>query len=190
MDINKIISDNRGLIYKQLIRFSLIDDQDAESACYEALYKAAVTYSSSKNVSFSTYATVCIYNALCCHKRKLSNKRTIQTVSLHSFAPNECDSANTRELIDTIPLIDSAEDNLLKEEESVQVRKAIISAYNLLHNDTYRRVIFEWALSDFTAKQKDLSLNTGVSQASVSHAISVFKKLLREELKARDISQY
>jgi RNA polymerase sigma factor (sigma-70 family) len=188
MSVDKLVADNVGLIYAQLNRFSLLNDQDAESLGYEALYNAAKTFDAERPVAFSTYATVCIYNAMCGYRRNAHKKRQLEYVSLYDLAYKEQASGNAPEIIDTIPFKQSIEDALIREYDNSIIPKAIINAYNKLGNDTYRRVIFEWSLTDFTSKQRELADNTGVSQSSVSMAINVFRKYLREELKQYDVS--
>ena len=81
MDMNSLIKDNLGLVYKQIARLKLFDDPEAESIGYEALWTAAKTFDESKGYKFSTYAMCCIYNALGSYIRTLNKKSRIETIS-------------------------------------------------------------------------------------------------------------
>ena len=80
MDINKLIEDNMGLVYKQLHRFNLAYDADSFSFAMEGLMNAAKTYNTKRNIKFSTYASACIYNAIMQHLRSQSKQRQINVV--------------------------------------------------------------------------------------------------------------
>ena len=88
-DINDKIASNVGLIFKQLNKFNLAEDPEAESIGYEALYNAILTYDQSKSVQFSTYASVCIYNALGSYVRTQNKQRQLEVISYNNVAYTE-----------------------------------------------------------------------------------------------------
>src|SRR5690554_1463642 len=80
LDANDLIAKNKGLVYKQLHSYSLINDPEAVSLGFEALLNAIETYDRSKSVKLSTYATVCINNALGNYIRRMKKKRQLDIV--------------------------------------------------------------------------------------------------------------
>lgn len=87
--IDDKIRDNVGLIFTQLNKFKLAKDPEAESIGYEALYNAILTYDQSKKVQFSTYASVCIYNALGSYVRTQNKQRQLEVISYNNIAFSE-----------------------------------------------------------------------------------------------------
>ncbi len=177
-NIDKMISDNTGLVYAQLNRFGLRDDQDAESSAYGALHKAAMTYKPDKGVEFSTYATCCIYNALAGRLRSIKSQQSVEIVSLSD--PVGFEEGNTTRL-DKICVDNSVESAFIKKEKNELLWQAINNAKDHL-SGTSAKVIECWIQSDFTVKQKELASETGVSQSYISTALGQFKRYLREEL--------
>ena len=177
MDINKCISDNMGLVYKQLHRFNRAYDDDAFSHALEALSNAARTYDESKSVAFSTYASVCIYNKIAWYLREEARVK-LQVISYEEPA---IDGTDVR-LVDTLADPEATEDNILKNELYDNLWRAFDIVYNSLPNDVSKQIIALWRESEFTASQTVLAQNTGVSQAHVSRTLSAFKHKLKKEM--------
>lgn len=178
MDINKKIAENTGLVYQQLHRFRLVDDPDAESFAYEALYKAVLTYDEKSGNAFSTYAVCIISNALRMHLRSLNKKRQLTVVSYD--APITEDDENCNMLV-FLTDNTSAEDYILREELQIEVEKAIQDVLNSLP-DTHRAIVQMWYDSDCTAKQQSIASAMKVTQPVVSRALSAFKHKLKIRL--------
>lgn len=176
-NINDIISDNTGLVYQQLHRFKMIDDQDAESLAYEALYKAALTYNGT--AAFSTYATCVIANALRMHIRKLNRKRQLDTVSYNALISEDAEDSGT--FLDLIVQEDETEATVLFNELNGAVADAFNTIYSTL-SDLHKKIILMWYESDYKVSQREVAIALNVSQALVSRAISSFKYKLRVEL--------
>ena len=60
----QLIIKNEGLVYYTLDLLNCKYSDEAISVGYEALWRAIETFDTSKNVKFSTYAVVCIRNAI------------------------------------------------------------------------------------------------------------------------------
>ena len=181
MDINDQIAEHRGLIYAQLVRFNLIDDQDAESYAYEALYRAIQTYDAKAGAVFSTYAVCVISNALRKHIRTLNKKRQLDVVSYYDLLSASSESA---ELIDVIPTVDDTTDA-----ESIvmfkELRGAVGKAFRKVLKSMppkQQQVIATWYTSDYKLTQSELARALCISQPTVSKALSVFKYRLKLEL--------
>lgn len=172
MDINDKIAEHLGLVYQQLHRFSLTDDQDAESFAWEALYKAIISFRPEEGNKFSTYAVCVIANALRNHVRPKSRKKTLDVTSYDKEVDNgHCIS-------------DLLTDNVTTEDAYfIQERnKAINSVYYKELSKLSERhcSIIEMWQDGIT--QKETAARLGVSQALVSQVISRFKHKLRIEL--------
>lgn len=74
----QLVTDNHNLIYFFLNKWGKIleysDMTDYYDICAIGLCKAAITYDSSKDVKFATYAAICIENAI---KLELRNRKKI-----------------------------------------------------------------------------------------------------------------
>ena len=178
MDIDKLVEDNVGLVYKQLHKFNRAYDDDAFSYAMEALFNAARTYDKDKNVAFSTYASACIYNMLSWYLREEARSKKLQVVS---YEETIYDGEDMR-LVDTIADPETVESNILKNELYQKMWEAFDKVYNNLPNNVSKRIISLWRESDFTASQTELSKLVGVSQAHVSRTLSVFKHKLKIEM--------
>lgn len=176
--IEQMVKDNIGLAYHQLHRFNLAYDEDAISFALEALFKAAKTYDSDKNIAFSTYASACIYNGIQMYMRDISKKRVI-TTSIANFtnehgeawAPSEAFKVSSAE--DEAIAITTAEIYALAEKVVGTLKDGSISY----------KCAKAWIDSDFTLKTIELASSIGCSQASASRAVNAFRDKLKEELK-------
>lgn len=178
-DLDTLIADNMGLVYTQLHRFNRMNDDEAFSQAMEALMNAARTFDASKGFKFSTYATVCIYNALGCYLRTLNKKRQILLVSYDEYLDNSEDL----QLIDTLASDEpTPEEAILKEEQIIYVRKAFAKVLSEITNPTAKRVIEYWASQDFETSQTDMAKALGIAQPTVSRALSAFKHKMRLEM--------
>lgn len=181
-NINKTIADNTGLIFKQLRKFNLAYDPDAESIGYEALYNAIRTYDDSKSIKFSTYATVCIYNALGGYVRHLNRKRQLEVISYNTVAYT--DDRTEHEFIDLLESPVDIEENVEKQETILLVQQAYKTVYDRLTNENHKKVISLWHDEDYNMPAIALASACGVSQSYVSQIINKFKFALKKELEA------
>lgn len=175
--MENMIANNTGLIFKQLLRFGLRQDPEAESLGYEALYTAILTFDQSKNIQFSTYATVCIYNALGCYVRQLNKVRQLEVVSYHNTAYSEDGEEHC--FLDFIPVGVDIESEYIKKELATVISKCFEEAYNLLTNDTHKRIVRAWQELDYKTTTVQVAEIAKVSQPYASQVLSRFKKTLK-----------
>ena len=177
MDINDKIAENVGLVYKQLSRFNLAFDQDAESFGYEALYRAVLTYDASTGNAFSTYATCVIANELRKYLRTKNKKRQLEVVSYYEpvTPDSEC------YMLDTIRIGEDAESVLLNK-ELYAVAHEIFN--EVIHSmpDLQQKIILMWYESDCIVTQSKIAAAMKVAQPTVSKALSVFKYKFMQKL--------
>ena len=181
MDINDQIASNKGLIYAQLIRFSLTEDPDAESEAYEALYRAILTYDSNAGVVFSTYAVCVIANALRKHLRTLNKKRQLDVISYHDPISPDCDSDDWLSAMAQRRTEGDPEALTLFNELHGVVRKAFVDVLSSMP-DSHKRIVIAWYNSDYKMTQCEIARALQISQPTVSKALSDFKYKLKLEL--------
>ena len=179
-DVNTKIASNVGLIFKQLKKFNLAKDPEAESIGYEALYNAVLTYDQSKNIQFSTYASVCIYNALGSYVRTLNKQRQLEIVSYNNIAYSE--DGTDHEFVDFLPTPSDVEQDFMKKELHRIVREEFQKQYDALTNKKHQVIISLWRDSEYEATMVSIAKQAGVSQPYVSQVINSFKFNLRKKL--------
>lgn len=179
-DINKKVADNTGLIFKQLKKFYLANDPEAESIGYEALYHAILNFDQEKNVQFSTYATVCIYNALGTYVRTLNRQRQLEVISYHNVAYTEdgTDCEYESFLSNSVDI----ETGILKQELCEAVQKEFKRLYDNLTNEKHKLILSIWRDSEFEASMVSVAKEAGVSQPYVSQVINSFKHNMKERM--------
>lgn len=171
------LAANTGLVYKQLHRFNLADDQDAESAAFEALYKASLTYDKGRDTAFSTYATACIYNALAQILRARRKKSKLEVISYEECIPGTEDLC----LLDTLTCDNDPSVQLEAQEHYDYTLKAIDACIGKFSGKALA-VLKLWKESEFTLQQVELASKCHVTQAYVSDTIRRYRHYLRMEL--------
>ena len=179
-DVNTKIASNAGLIFKQLKKFNLAKDPEAESIGYEALYTALLTYDQSKNIQFSTYASVCIYNALGSYVRTLNKRRQLDIISYNNIAYSE--DGTDHEFVDFLPTPSDVEQDFMKKELHRIVREEFQKQYDALTNKKHQVILSLWRDSEYEASMVSIAKQAGVSQPYVSQVINSFKFNLRKKL--------
>lgn len=181
MDINDQIAKHKGLIYKQLTAFNLLQDQDAESFAYEALHRAITTFNSDTGAAFSTYAVCCINNELRKHLRTLNRKRQFELVSYD--APLLADDSSC--LADILEHPESVEQTLLSEEACAHIVDAFKAEYKLLV-PKHRRVIRMFYGYEGRMTQKEIATSVGFTQATVSKIVSAFRHRVKVRMEEQE----
>ena len=179
-DINATIAKHTGLIFNQLKKFNLAKDPEAESIGYEALYNAILTYDQSKNVRFSTYASVCIYNALGSYVRTQNKQRQLEVISYNNVAYSE--DGTEHEFVDFLSTPSDVEQDFMKKELHRIVREEFQKQYDALTNEKHKAILALWRESDYEASMMSIAKQVGVSQPYVSQVINSFKFKLRKRL--------
>ena len=180
MEVAKLVEENIKLVYHLLHKHHLAYDEEAISVAMEGLLNAANTYDDKKNIQFSTYASVVIYNSLNHYLRSSkAKKRTAVIVSINEIA--FCDTDVTIE--DTLGDDSySPEVEIGNKELRITLQKAFKKIFDELPNQASKDIIRLWQKSDYTATQVELASATGVSQAHVSRTLSAFRHKLKKEM--------
>ena len=179
-DLNTLIRTHSGLVYNQLRKFNLIQDPEAESIAYEALYNSILNFDESKGNKFSTVATVYIYNALGSYVRSLKGKRKIVTISYNNVAFT--DDSEEHEFVDLLASDADVESDYIRGELLKHTRDVFNEVYASLTNEKHVAIIKLWDESDFTMSTTEISSQVNVSQSYVSQVINNFKFKMRKKL--------
>ena len=178
-NIDKIIENNMGLVYKQLHRFHLVNDDEAYSLAMEALWQAVETFDVTKGFQFSTYASVCIYNAIGRYIRHKNRKRQLEIISYNAIVDDNDGDTEFEYFFGD--LTDDPEKRVLLKELDVFIKQSISEEYFKLSGNS-RIVIGAWIASDYKVKQGELAKATGIAQPTVSRILSAFKYKLKKRL--------
>ena len=182
MDVNSIIENNRGLVFEQLKRLYVLNDPEAESIGYEALWDAATTYEENRGYKFSTYATCCIYNALGSYIRTLNKKRQLETVSYNNIAYN--DDGENHEFLELFSSIVDVEQDIMKVELYRKLNEVYQLTYDRLTNPKHQAIAKAWRDADYDISNKDIAKIVGVSQPYVNQVINTFKFNIKKRMEA------
>lgn len=161
------------LITRQLYKFRLSKEPDAISLAYEALYNAILTYTDGKGSSFKTYATVCIYNALGGHVRKLKTLSVANTYLYESVTGKDISMIQ-----DTI----SIDDGILRQCNTAELASVFNSCYTQLTVPLQKSVVNLWASSGFSMTQTEISLSVGCAQTYVTKILKKFRQDMKNKL--------
>lgn len=180
-NINDLIEKHTGLIFKQIQKFHLAYDPEAESLGYEALYNAIRTYDESKNIKFSTYATICIYNALGTYVRKKKKQKQLEEVSYNAIAYNE--EGGDHEFEDFLEAPVDVEQVVADKVMLARVLKELDKLEKSLTMEKQKRVMKAWRETCFEASTAKVAELAEVSQPYAWYVIGKFRKALKERLK-------
>jgi RNA polymerase sporulation-specific sigma factor len=167
-----------GLVYTQLHKFGRANDDEAYSCAVDALVRAIDTYDDSKNITFATYASVCIYNAIGDYLRRITKKSSITTVSYN----DPIYPGSNQTYFDTLQDESNVVDDVLTEELYGKLWEAFDKAYAGLTSEQAKLAIDCWRESEFTATQSDIARAVGLTQSYVSRVLSAFKHKIKIEL--------
>lgn len=162
----QLVTDNHNLIYFFLNKWGKIleysDMTDYYDICAIGLCKAAITYDSSKDVKFATYARVCIENEI---KIELRNRKkySAPVYSLDMTFNNTSDGTGEISYGENMTTGLSAYDEILP----YQLDK-------ILNAREYKLVAL--VLQDYT--QVEIGNIIGISQAMMSRMLSKIKQKL------------
>lgn len=177
MVTDELVKQNLGLVYKQLNRFGLRNDQEAISLAYEALFIALSTFDPSKNNRLSTYATVCIYNKLGSYIRSLNTSMNLNTISYDTPVGTE-----GRTLLDTLESNDTADGNLLANSGVEDIMYKVSRCLMEFKNPVHKNILQLWIDSGFERTHTSIAESIGCTQTYVSQVIKKFKYSLRRKL--------
>lgn len=163
-DIDKLLAENKRLVYHVLKVCNVLDNQDAESAAWEALWDAINLFDIYSNNSFSTYAYTVIRNAV---YDVLRRQRRVK----EQEGPTE----NIDDYADKIVATDT-------EDISDGVIKKLFDDYIIGKQGKIRDVLLFWYSCDFEVPATQIALACGCSKSYVSRVQDAFRAFISGKL--------
>lgn len=177
----QLILDNHNLIYHILKNMNLYNQLDEYyDIAIIGLMKAAKNFDSNKKIKFSTYASTCIKNEICCYLRqKKSNKLKINndTISLETVINSE--KGNGILLKDTISSNINIEEDLIYQQEIMKLYEAIS---HLKKNERFVLEHYYGLNNKVVLKQYELAEILNTSQAYISRIIKRSLVKIKKEM--------
>lgn len=152
-------------------KINFIEYDDLVSLCLVGLFKAAKSFNPDKGVKFSGYATFVTDNEIKLHMRHTRRHRD----QLSLDEPLSNDDGDTITRLELIPLQDNAFHSVLLNEAMDEINK-------LKPRDRY--LFIEVKIKG--RGQKDVSKETGISQAHISRILRRIQKRLVSKLKEEE----
>jgi len=177
--ITELIEINGGLVGNELKVFNLQSDDEAASCAFEGLYRAITTFDYTKQIKFSTYATVCIKNSILQLLRKRKQEYGV-LVSLDAPIQTENGVVTMGDMLcnDSFIL-----DNYLQSETVETIMRIVHAIAESNSNQTACKILRVWIASEFKKTNHDIAKELGVSQPHVNRVINIFRSKLRSKLK-------
>jgi RNA polymerase sigma factor (sigma-70 family) len=176
MDIELLIQENLKLVKIAMCKLKLHGNDEAYSIGCEALYNAVLNFKHERGVKFSTYAYVCIYNALGMYIRKLIRERDMNSYSYDAQSFSEGD------IIEMLPSNENVEDSLIRKEKLKIVYKILDDYIKSRVSNQQKLIVKKWIESDFKGKTIDIAEQVGVSQCYVSVTIRNTRAYLKKRM--------
>lgn len=160
-DIDELLRIHKNLVYHMLSVTGQLQNQDAESAAWEALWDSLNTFDVFSKNAFSSYACRCMYNAIQQVIRE-QGKVPIEIMLEDEFVQY---------------------DETIAEEASVNRVETYFKQYVSTKRGTIRDVLLTWYSSSFEMSQKALSARCRCSISYVSRVQQGFRAYLSGKLK-------
>ena len=171
-DYEKIYLDNERLVYKFATKYYLLKDEDMLQSLKLAMYRAIISYDSSKGYTLSTYIYKVLYNEYCYHFRDKNLKI--------KYTSNIVIDENGK----SSDIFDFIADDKNKDVDYELDKKEIINIINNYINtlDKQNRDMFiDYYFNGI--KQKSLAKKYSLSQGQISRNLKSIISCLQELLK-------
>ena len=171
-DYEQIYLDNERLVYKFATKYYLLKDEDMLQSLKLAMYRAIISYDSSKGYTLSTYIYKVLYNEYCYHFRDKNLKI--------KYTSNSVIDENGK----SSDIFDFIADDKNKDVDYELDKKEIINIINNYINtlDKQNRDMFiDYYLNGI--KQKRLAKKYSLSQGQISRNLKSIISCLQELLK-------
>lgn len=171
-DYEQIYLDNERLVYKFATKYYLLKDEDMLQSLKLAMYRAIISYDSSKGYTLSTYIYKVLYNEYCYHFRDKNLKI--------KYTSNSVIDENGK----SSDIFDFIADDKNKDVDYELDKKEIINIINNYINtlDKQNRDMFiDYYFNGI--KQKSLAKKYSLSQGQISRNLKSIISCLQELLK-------
>jgi len=162
-DINALIQNNQGLIYHMLKIQGQLNNQEAESACWDALWNAVTRFDVFSSTLFSTFACTVIRNAIndVLRKQQRINQNSCMVTETNLVAYNE--DTHAKELL-------------------IKIYRAF-DKYLASKSGVTRNVLIAWQGTNFEANTTNIAMMCNTTASYVSRVLCSFRAYLAVELR-------
>lgn len=177
--IETIIIKNKGLIYDTMKKLNMMGDDMAYAVGAEAMYRAVLDYKLDSKAKFSTYASMCMYNAIAGHIRSTKRKK-------HTFATSLEQELIDMDSKDKAKFMDSGVDvceECISNDTVERIMKCTEEILKIPMSKKSKAVLTTWYESKFTLQAYELANIHECSRAYVSTTIGFFRKELKSRMK-------
>lgn len=167
-DVNRLLQIHKNLIYWCLGKMGKLNDQECESAAWEALWDAVNRYDVFSKTAFSSFAVRVIRNRI----NDVLRKRKIQL-------ENETDASDYFEAADNGSPIHQQ----IEAADELKRVQLIFDEYLLQKSGTSKNVLLVWRAADFDIEPKFIAKICGTSTATVGKVLVSFRAYLATRLR-------
>lgn len=165
-DVATLLAEHKKLIYYMLGRMGQLQNQDAESAAWEALWDAIGLFDVYSKVAFSTYACTLIRNAVNGVLRKEQAKKRSMSVATDMSA------------MAGLEAVDNTEDT-----ELLDKVYAIFDEYVSCKKGVSRSVLLAWYSTSFELNPASIARACNTTASYVGRVQCAFRAYLANKLK-------
>lgn len=166
-DVDKLLAQHKNLVYYMLTNMGQLRSPNAESAAWEALWDAVMTFDVYAETAFGTYACTLIKNAVNNELRKQMAMKNRQCISVDSMELAERYGVN-----DELCTVDS-----------VARIYTLFDEYVVQASGVSRRVLMYWRSQGFDTSVSALASACSTSTSYVSRVQCGFRAFLSGKLK-------
>ena len=171
-DYEQIYLDNERLVYKFATKYYLLKDEDMLQSLKLAMYRAIISYDSSKGYTLSTYIYKVLYNEYCYHFRDKNLKIKYTSNSVID------ENGKSSDIFDFIADDKNKDvDYELDKKEMLNIINNYINTLDKQNRDMFIDYYFNGI------KQKSLAKKYSLSQGQISRNLKSIISCLQELLK-------
>lgn len=171
-DYEQIYLDNERLVYKFATKYYLLKDEDMLQSLKLAMYRAIISYDSSKGYTLSTYIYKVLYNEYCYHFRDKNLKIKYTSNSVVD------ENGKSSDIFDFIAYDKNKDiDYELDKKEILNIINNYINTLDKQNRDMFIDYYFNGI------KQKSLAKKYSLSQGQISRNLKSIISCLQELLK-------
>lgn len=169
-DIDNLLMKHKNLVYHMLTKMQQLQNQDAESAAWEALWDALGTFDVFSGFAFSTYACKLIKNAINGVLRKQQVVKRKQSMLLEVTEQQTelftCDCTEDAESAELVSFVDK-----------------MFEEYLFYKRGHAKSVLLFWRSSNFTATVSNMAVVCNCTASYISRVQNDFRAYLSCRLK-------
>lgn len=165
-DIDQLLQKHRRLVYYMLTNYKQLNNQEAESAAWEALWDAINMFDVYSTTAFSTFACTYIGNAI----KGVLRKQHSENKHVYTFSYFE-------DSLEVICIVEPADAH------STAFIEEAFRTFVATKSGKIRDILLAWHSSEFTDTVTNIAVRTGTTASYVSRVQCTFRAYLSGKLK-------